>query len=77
MTVLNSFFSTPIVFGFSGLALFVIGLLIKQNRGQKLMLTVSPFLYARYILWHLFYTIPTDDPVLHGPRRGFELYFPS
>ena len=47
MTVLNTFFSTPIAFGLSGLALFVIGLLIKQNRGRKLMLTLSLFLYAR------------------------------
>jgi len=36
MTVLNTFFSTPIAFGIWGLALFAIGLLIKQNRGQKL-----------------------------------------
>ena len=61
MTVLNICFSTPIAFGFSGLALFVIGLLIKQNRGRKLMLTLSLFLYARYMLWRLLYTIPTDD----------------
>ncbi|TKB55074.1 MAG: glycosyltransferase, partial [Nitrospira sp.] len=62
MTVLNAFFSTPIAFGLSGLALFVIGLLIKQNRGRKLMLTLSLFLYARYMVWRLLYTIPTDDP---------------
>lgn len=61
MTVLNIFFSTPIAFGISGLALFVIGLLIKQNRGRRLMLTLSLFLYARYMLWRLLYTIPTDD----------------
>jgi cellulose synthase (UDP-forming) len=61
MTVLNTFFSTPIAFGISGLALFVIGLLIKQNRGRKLMLTLSLFLYARYMVWRLLYTIPTDD----------------
>ena len=61
MTVLNIFFSTPIAFGLSGLALFVIGLLIKQNRGRKLMLTLSLFLYARYMVWRLLYTIPTDD----------------
>lgn len=61
MTVLNTFFSTPIAFGISGLALFVIGLLIKQNRGRRLMLTLSLFLYARYMLWRLLYTIPTDD----------------
>jgi cellulose synthase (UDP-forming) len=61
MTVLNAFFSAPIAFGLSGLALFVIGLLIKQNRGRKLMLTLSLFLYARYMVWRLLYTIPTDD----------------
>ena len=61
MTVLNSFFSTPIAFGISGLALFVIGFLIKQNRGRRLVLTLSLFLYARYMLWRLLYTIPTDD----------------
>jgi len=61
MTVLNTFFSTPIAFGISGLVLFVIGLLIKQNRGRKLVLTLSLFLYARYMLWRLLYTIPTDD----------------
>ena len=61
MMVLNDFFDTPIAFGVSGLALFVIGLLIKQNRGRRLMLTVSLFLYARYMLWRLLYTIPTDD----------------
>jgi cellulose synthase (UDP-forming) len=61
MTVLNIFFSAPIAFGLSGLALFVIGILIKQNRGRKLMLTLSLFLYARYMVWRLLYTIPTDD----------------
>jgi cellulose synthase (UDP-forming) len=61
MMVLSTFFSTPIAFGISGLALFVIGLLIKQNRGRRLMLTISLFLYARYMLWRLLYTIPTDD----------------
>lgn len=62
MTVLNVFFSTPIAFGLSGLALFAIGILIKQNRSRKLMLTLSLFLYARYMVWRLLYTIPTDDP---------------
>ena len=61
MTVLNTFFGTPIAFGISGLALLVIGLLIKQNRGRRLVLTLSLFLYARYMLWRLLYTIPTDD----------------
>ncbi|MBI5316727.1 MAG: glycosyltransferase [Nitrospirae bacterium] len=61
MTVLDTFFDTPMAFGISGLALFMIGLLIKQHRGRKLVLTVSLFLYARYMLWRLLYTIPTDD----------------
>ncbi len=61
MTVLDTFFSTPIAFGISGVVLFVIGLLIKQNRGRRLMLTLSLFLYARYMLWRLLYTIPTDN----------------
>jgi cellulose synthase (UDP-forming) len=61
MTVLDTFFDTPMAFGISGVALFMIGLLIKQHRGRKLVLTVSLFLYARYMLWRLLYTIPTDD----------------
>jgi len=61
MTVLNAFFNTPIAFGISGVALCVIGFLIKQNWGRRLVLTVSLFLYARYMLWRLLYTIPTDD----------------
>ena len=54
MTVLNIFFSTPIAFGISGLALFVIALLIKQNRGRRLLLSVSLFLYARSVVSGLF-----------------------
>jgi cellulose synthase (UDP-forming) len=61
MTVLNTFFDMPMAFGISGLALFMIGLLIKQNRGRKLVLTVSLLLYVRYMIWRLIYTIPTDD----------------
>lgn len=61
MTFLDTFFGTPVAFGISGLALFVIGLLIKQNHGRRWVLTLSLFLYARYMLWRLLYTIPTDD----------------
>ena len=61
MTVFHDFFDTPIAFGISGLALLVIGLLIKQKRGRRLMLTISLLLYARYMLWRLLYTIPTED----------------
>jgi cellulose synthase (UDP-forming) len=61
MTILDTFFSTPIAFGISGVALFLIGLLIKKKRGRRLLLTISLFLYARYMLWRLLYTIPTDE----------------
>jgi cellulose synthase (UDP-forming) len=61
MAFLDTFFSSPVAFGISGLVLFVIGLLIKQNRGRRWVLTLSLFLYARYIVWRLLYTIPTDD----------------
>lgn len=62
MTYVNTFFSTPIAFGISGLLLFVIGLLLKQDKGRRWVLALSLFLYARYMLWRLLYTIPTDEP---------------
>src|SRR5512146_640038 len=46
----------------SGLVLFVIGLLIKQNRGRRWVLLLRFFLYARHMLWRLLYMIPTDEP---------------
>ena len=62
MTYVDAFFSTPIAFGVSGLVLFVIGYLLKQNRGRRWVLALSLFLYARYMIWRVFYTIPTDEP---------------
>ncbi|MDH4187424.1 MAG: glycosyltransferase, partial [Nitrospira sp.] len=61
MTVLNALFDTPVAYGISGLSLLVISLLIKQNKGRRLVLTISLLLYARYMLWRLLYTIPTDN----------------
>ncbi|HET9575630.1 MAG TPA: glycosyltransferase family 2 protein [Nitrospira sp.] len=61
MTYVNTFFSTPIALGISGLLLFAIGLLLKQDRGRRWVLALSLFLYARYMLWRILYTIPTDD----------------
>ena len=61
MAFFDTFFSAPVAFGISGLVLFAIGLLIKQNRGRRWVLTLSLFLYARYMVWRLLYTIPTDD----------------
>ncbi|HEV2172134.1 MAG TPA: hypothetical protein VGR71_01130, partial [Nitrospira sp.] len=63
MTYVNTFFSTPFALGISGLLLFAIGLLLKQDRGRRWVLALSLFLYARYMLWRILYTIPTDDLV--------------
>ena len=59
--VLEAFFSTPVAFGISGLVLFVIGVLTKYPRGRRWMLGLSLFLYLRYLIWRLLYTLPTDD----------------
>lgn len=61
MKFLDTFFGAPVAFGISGLMLFLIGLLIRQNQGRRWVLTLSMFLYVRYMLWRLFYTIPTVD----------------
>lgn len=61
MTYVHTFFSTPIALGVSGLLLFTIGLLLKRDRGRRWILALSLFLYARYMLWRILYTIPTDD----------------
>ncbi|HSA61968.1 MAG TPA: glycosyltransferase, partial [Nitrospiraceae bacterium] len=61
MTLIDNFFSTPVAAGISGLALFAIGLLLKKDRGQRWVLGLSLFLYLRYMVWRLLYTLPTDD----------------
>ncbi len=61
MTLIDDFFSTPIAVGVSGLALFAIGLLLKKDRGRRWVLSLSLFLYVRYMVWRLLYTLPTDD----------------
>ncbi len=58
---MDSFFSTPIAFGISGLVLAMIGLLLTRPRQQRWVLALSLFLYLRYLVWRLLYTIPTDD----------------
>ncbi|MEC4890371.1 MAG: glycosyltransferase [Nitrospira sp.] len=58
---MDSFFSTPIAFGISGLVLAVIGLLLTQPHRQRWVLGLSLFLYLRYLVWRGLYTIPSDD----------------
>jgi cellulose synthase (UDP-forming) len=61
MTLIDTLFETPIAAGLSAVVLFVIGLLVKQDRGRRWILSLSLFLYLRYIVWRALYTIPTDD----------------
>ncbi len=69
---MDSFFNTPVAFGMSGLVLFAIGLLLKHPRGQRWALGLSLFLYLRYLVWRLLYTIPTGD--LAGMAIGWTVY---
>lgn len=61
MTPLDTFFDTPVAAGVSGLILFAIGLLLKEERGRRWVLALSLFLYVRYMIWRALYTIPTED----------------
>ena len=61
MTFIDALFETPIATGLSGVVLFVIGLLVKQNRGRRWILSLSLLLYLRYMIWRALYTLPTED----------------
>ncbi|MBX3302502.1 MAG: glycosyltransferase [Nitrospira sp.] len=61
MTLLDTFFDTPVAAGVSGLILFAIGLLLKEKRGRRWVLALSLFLYVRYMVWRTLYTLPTED----------------
>ncbi len=61
MTLIDGFFSTPIAAGVSGLVLFAIGLLLKEERGRRWVLALSLFLYVRYMVWRALYTLPIED----------------
>lgn len=61
MTLIDTFFDTPVAAGVSALVLLVIGLLLKQERGRRWILSLSLLLYIRYMVWRAIYTIPTDD----------------
>lgn len=77
MTFIDTLFGTPIAAGLSGVALFAIGLLVKQNRGRRWVLGLSLLLYLRYIVWRALYTLPTDDlssMIIGGTVYLAELY---
>lgn len=72
MSLIDDFFNVPVAAGISGLTLFAIGLLLKRGRGRRWVLGLSLFLYVRYMLWRLFYTLPTDD--LSSMAVGWTVY---
>lgn len=61
MTLIDTFFDIPVAAGVSALVLLAIGLMAKQGRGRRWILSLSLLLYVRYMVWRALYTIPTDD----------------
>ena len=77
MTFIDTLFETPIAAGLSAVVLFAIGLLVKQNRGRRWVLSLSLLLYLRYMVWRALYTLPTEDlasMVIGGTVYLAELY---
>jgi len=63
MSWLDQFYSLPVTIPLSLGALLVIGLLIRQNVGRRVILGLSLFLYLRYMVWRGIYTIPEQTLV--------------
>jgi cellulose synthase (UDP-forming) len=61
MTWLNDFYHSSVAIPLSLVVLAAISLLSWKNKGQQVILALTLFLYARYLLWRGFYTLNTDD----------------
>ena len=61
MTWLNHFYSTSVAVPLSLLSLAAIALLSWKKRGHQIILALTLFLYARYLLWRGLYTLNTGD----------------
>jgi len=61
MTWLNQFYASPVATPLSLLILAVITVLSWKKRGHQVILALTLFLYARYLLWRGLYTLNTDD----------------
>jgi cellulose synthase (UDP-forming) len=61
MTLLTHFYSTSVAVPLSLVVLAVISLLSWKKRGHQVILTLTLFLYARYLLWRGVYTLNTGD----------------
>ena len=60
-TWLDDFYSSSIAIPLSLVVLAAISLLSWKKRGHQIILALTLFLYARYLLWRGLYTLNTDD----------------
>src|SRR5829696_5247718 len=61
MSWLNHFYSQSVAIPLSLVLVVVISLLSWKKRGQQIILALTLFLYARYLVWRGVYTLNTDD----------------
>jgi cellulose synthase (UDP-forming) len=61
MTWLDHFYSSSVAIPLSLSILAVIGLLSWRERGRQVILALTVFLFARYLLWRGLYTLNTSD----------------
>jgi cellulose synthase (UDP-forming) len=61
MTWFNHFYSSSVAVPLSLVVLAVISLLSWKKRGHQVILALTLFLYARYLLWRGLYTLNTGD----------------
>src|SRR5678815_1051590 len=61
MTWLDDFYNSSVAIPLSLVALAVISLLSWRKRGHQVILALTLFLYARYLLWRGVYTLNTGD----------------
>jgi cellulose synthase (UDP-forming) len=61
MTWLNHFYSSPVAIPLSLMILAAISVLSWRKRGRQVILALTLFLYARYLLWRGIYTLNTAD----------------
>lgn len=61
MTLFTHFYSTSVAVPLSLVVLAAISLLSWKKRGHQIILVLTLFLYARYLLWRGLYTLNTGD----------------
>lgn len=61
MTWLHQFYSSSVAIPLSLITLAVISLLSWRKKGHQVILVLTLFLYARYLLWRGLYTLNTGD----------------